>query len=183
MWHVCFPVALLIYASLKDDQQINRVHLSPRSAIGLSVSLIFVLVCGLTWLTTAGDKFLPRLFLDRTHVAPLNHYVGAFASLACVSAFVVLWFRRRSVLDQWLMIVALAATAELALASLSSGRFTLGFYAGRMFSVITSTAVLGVLLAETTKLYAQLAHSNMLLQRERKNKLMKYGGDGGFDFA
>jgi signal transduction histidine kinase len=76
------------------------------------------------------------------------------------------------VLDQWLMIVALAATAELALASLSSGRFTLGFYTGRMFSVITSTAVLGVLLAETTKLYGQLARSNMLLGRERKNKLV-----------
>lgn len=120
VWHACFPAALVIYALLKDEQQMNRASLSPRSAVGLSVALVFVLVCGLTWLTTAGDKFLPRLFLDRTHVAPLNHYVGAFASLACVSALAVLWARRRSVLDQWLIVVALAATSELGLASLAA---------------------------------------------------------------
>ena len=172
VWHAVFPTALVIYALLKDEQQMNRADLSPRSAVGLSVVIVISLVCGLTWLTTAGDKFLPRLFLDTTHVAPLNHYVGAVASLACVIAFVVLWARRRSVLDQWLMIVALAATSELALASLSSARFTLGFYAGRIFSLITSTTVLAVLLSETTRLYARLARSNKLLQRERSNKLM-----------
>ena len=102
-------------------------------------------------------------------VKPLRWCICVVSLCECVCSVVV---RRRSVLDQWLMIVALAATAELALASLSSGRFTLGFYAGRMFSVITSTAVLGVLLAETTKLYGQLARSNMLLRRERKNKLV-----------
>lgn len=37
---------------------------------------------------------------------------------------------------------------------------------------MTSTTVLAVLLAETTRLYARLARSNMLLQRERNNKLM-----------
>jgi signal transduction histidine kinase len=38
--------------------------------------------------------------------------------------------------------------------------------------LVTSTVVLAVLLAETTRLYARLARSNMMLQRERNNKLM-----------
>ena len=84
--------------------------------------------------------------------------------LLSASAVAVLWLRRRSLLDQWLMIVALAALLEMALGSiLVSGRFSVGFYAGRLFSLLTSTTVLVVLLAETTRLYANVARS-----KERK---------------
>jgi PAS domain-containing protein len=41
-----------------------------------------------------------------------------------------------------------------------SGRFSLGFYAGRLFSLLTSTIVMVVLLVETTRLYANIARSN-----------------------
>jgi signal transduction histidine kinase len=81
--------------------------------------------------------------------------------------------RRRSVLDLWLMVVTLALILELAFSGLlPSVRFSLGFYAGRVFSLITSSVVLIVLLAETTRLYVRLARSNALLQREQRNKLM-----------
>jgi signal transduction histidine kinase len=107
------------------------------------------------------------------HINPLNHYVGAATLLVCLIALALLWTRHNSVLDQWLMVVALAAIAELVLAvALVTGRFTLGFYAGRLFALVTSTTVLIVLLAETTRLYAALARSNMMLERERSNKLM-----------
>jgi signal transduction histidine kinase len=56
--------------------------------------------------------------------------------------------------------------------TLVSARFSLAWYSGRLFSVITATAVLAVLLAQTTRLYGRLAHSNLELQRERTNKLM-----------
>ena len=51
-------------------------------------------------------------------------------------------------------------------------RFSVGFYAGRVFSLVTSSIVLIVLLAEMTLLYVHLARSNNLLQSERHNKLM-----------
>jgi C4-dicarboxylate-specific signal transduction histidine kinase len=76
------------------------------------------------------------------------------------------------VLDLWLMVLAVAAISELGLVALTSARFTLGFYAGRLFSLVTSTTVLVVLLAETSRLYARLVNSNLLLQHERQNKLM-----------
>jgi signal transduction histidine kinase len=85
----------------------------------------------------------------------------------------VLGVGRRSVLDQWLMIVVLASILELVfVAVLSGARFSLGFYAGRICSLIASTVVLVVLLAETTRLYTRFARSNSMLQRERNNKLM-----------
>ena len=57
-------------------------------------------------------------------------------------------------------------------AQFSSGRFSLGFYVSRIFSIVTSTIVLIVLLAETTRLYGHLARSNAMLRREQNNRLM-----------
>ena len=88
-------------------------------------------------------------------------------------AFVLVWRKRRSVLDQWLMIVALAFFSEIVINGLLiSARFTLGWYVSRVFSIFTSTIVLVVLLSETTRLYGRLARSNAMLMREKKNRLM-----------
>jgi signal transduction histidine kinase len=173
-WHLSFPVALLAYGLMKGKKIAEAVApTSSRSVIGRSVALVLALVCGLTLLTTAGDAYMPRLFVDRVSITPLNYPVSAIVTLVCVTALAVLWLRRSSLLDQWLMIVAVAAILELALAVIFvSGRFSLGFYVGRMFSLLTSTVVLTVLLVETARLYARVARSNLILQREQSNKLM-----------
>jgi hypothetical protein len=96
--------------------------------------------------------------------------------LICAPALAVLWLFRRSVLDQWLMIVILAMIIELAITGLIGGMVhkddllpidqtrvaTLGFYIGRLFSLVTSTVILIALLAETSKLYAGVARANTL---------------------
>ncbi len=170
-WHFGFPAALLIYALLKDEKY--TIQASIRSAIGWSVAITISLVFGLVLISTAGERFLPRLFLDATHLSPIGTYTPAFDLLFCAIALTALWVRRRSVLDLWLMVVACALIGELALTVI---RFSLGFYASRIFSLVTSTIVLVILLGETTRLYARLAHSNRMLQRERDNKLMNLEG-------
>ena len=93
--------------------------------------------------------------------------------LLAVTALAFLWFRRRSILDYWLMLVLCALIAEeIFIAILSTQRFSLGFYVGRVFSIVTSIAVLMLLLTETTRLYARAARSAMALERERENRLM-----------
>ena len=88
-------------------------------------------------------------------------------------ALALLWRKKHSVLNQWLMVVALAFASELIINGLFiSARFTLGFYVSRLFSIVTSTIVLVVLLEETTKLYGRLARSNAMLLREQNNRLM-----------
>jgi signal transduction histidine kinase len=166
-WHLGFPVALLIYAWLKDEKY--TMQGSIRSIIGWCVVITISLVCGLVWVATAGDEFLPRLFLDPIHLSPLGAYAPTFDLLICALALALLWTRRRSVLDLWLMVVACALIGELALTVI---RFSLGFYASRIFSLATSTVVLIILLGETTRLYWRLAHANTMLRREQNNKLM-----------
>ncbi len=166
-WHFGFPIALILYARLKDEKKV--VPGPVRWIIGWTAAITTSLVLGLVLLTTVGDPFLPRLFLDPIHLSPVGAYGPLFDLLVCTAALMFLWLRQRSVLDLWLMVVACALIGELALTVI---RFSLGFYASRMFSLATSTIVLIMLLGETTKLYAQLAHSNTMLERERYNKLM-----------
>jgi signal transduction histidine kinase len=173
-WHAGLPVALLIYAFIKGEKFAESITQSSiLFAVGCSIAMVVCLVCALTWLATAGEQFLPRVFIDGTHIAPLSHYVVGFEGLILVAVLATLWGQQRSVLDQWLMVVTLAFLSELVINGLLiSARFTLGFYASRIFSVVTSTIVLAVLLDENTRLYGRLAHSNAMLQREQNNKLM-----------
>jgi len=172
-WHTGFAAALLIYASLKSQKASkDDIGSSPLFAIAWSAAIVVLLVCGLTLLAASGQDLLPQLFLDGIHFAPAADHVFLFMLMICGFSFFALWSRRRSVLDYWLTVVALALMSEIALSLSGSARFSLGFYANRIFSLVTSAIILVVLLAETTKLYARLARSNMMLQHERNNKLM-----------
>ena len=174
-WHLGSAAAVLSYACLKNGDHPNGGDdASIRSAINWSVAIVLALVCGLTWLAVAGDRFLPPLFADSTrHLQSTLSLAFASILLTAAIALAVLWRRRYSVLDYWLMLVVCALISEQILVAVFSGeRFSLGFYAGRAFSLVTSIVVLGVLLAETSSLYARLARSNTTLERERDNKLM-----------
>jgi C4-dicarboxylate-specific signal transduction histidine kinase len=84
-------------------------------------------------------------------------------------ALALLWIRRRSVLDLWLMVVCCAWLLETATATLFVGaRFQLGWYAGRSFGIAATFIVLLVLLSETLILYASLARSIMRQRNERQ---------------
>src|SRR6516164_7402521 len=85
----------------------------------------------------------------------------------------MLWRRRKSVLDLWLIVSLCALVADLAMTIFGvQSRFSLGFYAQRVFSLAASTLVLSALLAEAMVIYARLANAIALLQRERASKLL-----------
>ena len=174
-WHIGSPMAVLAYACLKDASRPSTANRgSAAKAIGWSVAIVAALVCGLTWVATAGSSVLPAFFSDSTrHVRSSLYILIPLILLVGFLALAVLWVRRRSVLDYWLMLAVYSLILEeILIALLSGARFSLGFYAGRAFSLITSIVVLVLLLSETTRLYARLARSYRLLEHERDNKLM-----------
>lgn len=171
-WHIGYVAAILAYAYLKDTKPLREG--SAASRILQAVAIVVAIACGLTLLTTIGEHLLPALLLDRYSLKePINHLAVGFMVAICASALFVLFLRRCSVLDYWLMVVVCATISDVVLAiQLGHSRFSLGFYAARIFSFIAATTVLVVLLAEMTMLYARLDHSNRMLTRERANKLM-----------
>jgi signal transduction histidine kinase len=169
-----FPLFVLAYALLKDSQLSIRYSPGPVARIIFaSVAGIFIIVCVLSWFIVTNEDVLPRFMRDEKHISALWQYIPAMAGLLYVAGLVILWSRRRSVLDLWLMIVLCTLVFEVILLSyLSIGlRFSVGWWAGRLFGLISASVVLLVLVLQTITLYAQLARSIAAERRTREARL------------
>ena len=170
-WHIGSPLAVIVYVLIKDeDSKASISQRSPILAIGLSIAFVTVTVCGLTWAAIAENRILPRVFFDNLQMD--QRFTVLFGGL--ILAFdavglILLWRRRRSVLDLWLMVICCAWLFETTMAAvLITARFSLGWYAGRTFGLVATSIVLLVLLSETTTIYADLALSVMRQRRDRQ---------------
>ena len=174
LWHAGFPMFVIAYALLKDADPAERVwQRSAGAAILSSVAATAAVVGAATFLVTAGDAQLPRIALDPVRFSPLWFYAAGGLALLSVLALIVLWIRRRSVLDLWLMVVMCAYLTEFCLISLPIPlRFSVGWYAARFCGFLSGSLVLFVLLYEITTLYARLLRAVFAQRREREARLM-----------
>jgi len=63
-WKVGLPLAVIVYVPLKDaDGRTGTSERSPRVVILWSIAIVIATVCGLTWVATAGERLLPKIFL------------------------------------------------------------------------------------------------------------------------
>jgi signal transduction histidine kinase len=140
-----------------------------RAEIGLSIAIAVAVACALTWFVTAQHDLLPKIYLDKSRLAPLANVAAGFIFSLCAIALGLLWLRKQSVLDLWLMVTVSAWLLEITLQGLFlTDRFSLAWYMGRIFSLIASTVMLVVLLSEMTTLYAHLARSVMRQRSARQ---------------
>ena len=179
LWHAGFPLFVIAYALLKNADPSKRRWKGARSAAILSSAAVAVAaVCAATFLVTAGHALLPRLMRDPVSAAgSLHQYVAGCTVLVSAVALMVLWIRRGSVLDLWLMVVLCDYVIEICMLMFPvANRYTLGWYAGRIFGLISASVVLFVLLYEITALYARLRLLNEELEQrvvERTTQLMQ----------
>jgi signal transduction histidine kinase len=170
---VGLPLFILLYVVLKgacppEGDLRGPVH----RVIPVSIAAVAAGVFGLSWFSVSGDALLPRLMADSSRASQVWSYVPASASVLCLMALALLWSRRRSVLDLWLMVVLCVWLIEtFLLGYISAGRFSVGWWAGRVYGLMSGSLVLLVLLSETTKLYAQLARSVSAERRIREARL------------
>lgn len=175
LWHTAFLGSVLFYALLKDrNPNSAQFRESTGIKVGVTIVVAFVTVAALSWVVTSGVRYLPQFYLDNVILQTrLGNQVNlALCSLA-VLALLVLFVRRRTILDLWLMVVLLAWIPNFLVAAVaSSARFSLGWYAARAFALAASCMLLSVLLTEMTFLYSRLASALILQRRERGNRLM-----------
>jgi signal transduction histidine kinase len=167
-WHSGLPLAIIGYALVKNTVRPISARLT-RLAVSSSIAATIALVIGMFWFVTQHHDLLPITFVDVRPLSLFRRTIGGVAILVLGGiALCLLWARRRTLLDEWLMVALCALLIEVALASVLSGdRYTVSWYAGRFYQLVTATVVMAVLLVEMTTLYADVARSNMLLQRER----------------
>jgi signal transduction histidine kinase len=174
-WHVGFALFVIGYALLKDanpDKRISQATVG--TAIAVSVALTVAAVSSVAFLCIWGEALLPRVTSDPLHFSSLWPYVvGAPVMLVSIAPIIALWVRRHSVIDLWLMVVMLTFVVDPILSFYPvPSRFSVGWYAVRIFGLMASSLVLLVLLYEITALYAQLIGAVRAQRREREARLM-----------
>ena len=116
LWHTTFPLAVIVYA-LSKEAPTSSSNLAGRSGLA-----------GLTWVATAGAAHLPTLYVNEINQAPFTNYVNVYLSLLSAAAIVLLFVRRRTILDQWLIVTLLAWLPNFVVSVLFTVvRFTVGW--------------------------------------------------------
>jgi signal transduction histidine kinase len=174
LWHSSFDLAIIAYTLLKDRVEITPT--GPFGSRGVTIGITIALVCGvafaLTWAVTSGAKYLPTLYVNVTTQTPLASRLDVFLLSLGAAALLLLYVRRRTILDLWLIVILLVWWPNFILpAFITIVRFTLGWYVARGFALFASSTLLIVLLAESMALYARLANNIRLLGRERAERL------------
>jgi signal transduction histidine kinase len=173
-WHVGIAVGAIAYALLKSKPiSLPAVRRSAGVAIVGSIAIIGVLTAALTWIITASATLLPPIMVDTISGNGLwRNILGPLLIVVFFVAILLMWKRRSSVLDLWLLVALWAWLIELMLLKLTPSRFSLIWYAGKFFGISSSSFVLLALLAESTVLYARLATSVAAQAREREGRRM-----------
>jgi signal transduction histidine kinase len=172
--YAVFPVFVIAYALLKDIDRSKRFWRGAAStAIVLSVAATAAVVAAAAFVCIAGEALLPHVMLDTSHFGPHWPYAGVPVALVSVAALILLWFRRRSMLDLWLLVVMSTYAMLIPLNYFSTPvRFGIGWYAVRTFATLSSSLVLIFLLYEITTLYGRLLGALLDQRRERDARLM-----------
>src|SRR3954466_4825001 len=175
LWHCGFPLFVIGYALLKDEDPSRRLAQGRGGAAILrSVAWTAAGATAATVLSVRAGAPLPRIMLDESRFVPEWLYVvGAPIAVLCTLALIVLWRRRRSILDLFLMVVLCAYLIEIPPHYFPfPARFSTGWYAVRVTSLLSSSIVLVVLLYEITALYGGLLGAVLRQRREREARLM-----------
>ncbi len=159
-WHAAFPLAVIGYVLLRrrgGDPALHapavrgRAHLAiPALAAG-----VVAVVWAFTWFATVQHERLP-VFLVGDRTTDLGRAALAAIWLLSLAALLLLWRQRpRALLDLWLMVVMFVWLADIGVAAvLNTGRYDLGWYAGRIYGLFGASFLLLVLLVGNSRQYA-----------------------------
>ena len=191
-WHAGFPLIVMAYAWAKRAPRPVLVPPLPsaRGPIVRSIALVVVAVVAGTALATQMQEYLP-MFLNGERTTPTGHRVLFSVWLLSVVALGVLWFSRpHSALDVWLLVVMCVWVLDVAMAAVfNTGRYDLGWYAGRMYGFLAACGLLLVLLSEHARSYAKLVRvsselrtaNDLLWQISMQDSLTQLANRRAFD--
>ncbi|MBV8048830.1 MAG: response regulator [Paludibacterium sp.] len=173
-WHSGFPLLIIVYALLRGAADGAREATWPvNRLIPLSIVATIAIASALATLATRGNALLPVLIViepQGTHYALLLRIVVGVILLMCLMALALLArLRNGTLLDLWLMVVLCVWLCDIALSTyFNAKRFDLGFYAGRVYGLMSASFVLIMLLLENGRLYAHLTVTASELARAKR---------------
>lgn len=172
VWHAVLPSSIVVFALRRPDEYPRAAVRSATGAIVFTTLSAGALALACTWLVSAADPWLPVLVQDG-RLLPASRAVVVVLLLLPMAALLMLAIRKGpSTLDVWLMVMMFSWLCTISLVTLvSARRYDAGWYAGRIFEVLTSLFVLVLLLSETIGLYAHNIRAATVERRERERRL------------
>jgi len=175
LWRTGFPVFVIGYALLKEaDAGKAQWRGAVGRAVASSVTLAAGLVVAAVVLEISAKSYLALTLFERLSASALYpYYVGGPVLVMSSLAIVVVWSRRSSTLDLWLMVVMCLFAMEVPLSFWPNpARFSISWYTFRGIGVVASSLILVVLLYEITTLYVRLLRAINAQRREREARLL-----------
>ncbi|HLX23407.1 MAG TPA: MASE4 domain-containing protein, partial [Usitatibacter sp.] len=162
LWHGMFPLLVIAYSEIASRERGVRVQPAGVALeIFAAIAGAFILATALVALTTAGHDLVPPLMQGNAD-AGTKVYVATASWMLSLLAIAVLWRRQRplTMLNLWMIVVMSVWVFDIALSSvLNAGRYDVGWYSGRVYGLLAGSFVLGTLLLENSRLYAELARA------------------------
>lgn len=170
MWHIGFPATVIAYA-VSNNRQVS-VRPSPmREGLDILTAVLLSIgaACIIFLVTTAGHDYLP-VIMNGHQDLPAKYAVAWLTWIITLAALPLLWRQSpMTTLNLWLTVVIVTWACDVAQAAVfNAGRFSLGWYAGRVFGLIASSFLLAMLILESGRLYRRLAESYAAERGQRK---------------
>jgi diguanylate cyclase (GGDEF)-like protein len=159
VWHVAFPLTIGFAHAV--DPSLDRVAVARANvvtALRAAAAATVAAAVAVTALVAGFHAALPPL-ADGAHFTPLwSHAVAPLIFFTSVAAFVVVTARLRNpgFLQVWIAVALLASATDGLLNATALGRYSIAWYVGKTEALISSTAVLWLLLHELSKLHRRL---------------------------
>jgi hypothetical protein len=106
LWHTTFPAAIIVYALSKDGIGVDAQPVrSTRASIVATLAGVLAIVAVLTWIVTTKTEYIPSFYTDDVNLqTQFGNQVNFSLWLWCAIALTILFLRRRTILDLWLMV-------------------------------------------------------------------------------
>jgi diguanylate cyclase (GGDEF)-like protein len=159
-WHMVFPLIVGL-SVLAHERAAGRTVAVERvvPAIGRTVAATAALALLVTVAVTVFHGRLPVLLTPGPQpLTPAFYAVGGAAAVLAAGALgLAVWAaRRRSVLHVWLAVALTAFLADALMSLMSTGRYSMGWYGGRVESMAAAGVLLLVFLGGINRLYYKL---------------------------
>lgn len=168
-WHALFPTFMLLACFAERVIKIEQVDYKDLKLWLLG--LVLVPLCfslGLALFATWGSHLLPALIADNSYTQLLHspYAVLVWGLNALALCVMLVRARRNNVLYIWLSVALLASLIDVTLTLFAGARFSLGWYAARISSSVSSMVLLCALLWEVNRLYISLQRANEQLYQQ-----------------
>ncbi|MFT3849509.1 MAG: sensor domain-containing diguanylate cyclase [Propionivibrio sp.] len=173
-WHIVFPLFVAVAAAIDrraGDAAFPAQRLRAAGATAAAVAGALAVAIQIA-VTRFHDRLPALIDLALNSVTPAFYAMSVLAALATLIPALHCWRegrRRRTILHLWLALTLSASLADVLVSMGTTTRYSVGWYFGRVESMIAASVLLILFLNETNRLHGRLAIAlDGLLARNRQ---------------